>query len=109
MSEFTPLCLQRLSTGSVYKLVFLGLMAAMAPLGLLMGLMAWIGFDTVHWQGVPVSGPGAVVVGLLAGLWVALAFTAVMGSLMALGLWLYARFKPLNLLIRSADEGGAAP
>lgn len=100
MTDYTSLSLRRLSAGSVYKLVFIGLMTAMLPLGLLMGLMAWVGFETVHWQGVPVAGPGAVVVGVLAGLWVALAFTAVMGSLMALGLWLYARFKPLHLRVR---------
>ncbi len=100
MTDYTEICLQRLSPGSIYKLVFIGLMSAMLPLGLLMGLMAWVGFETVHWQGVPVSGPGGVAVGVLAGLWVALAFTAVMGSLMALGLWLYARFKPLHLRIR---------
>jgi len=41
------------------------------------------------------------VVGLLAGLWVAVAFTAVMGSFMALGLWLYSRWRPLYLKVRS--------
>lgn len=93
----TPLTLHRLSTGSIYKLVFIGLMASMLPLGLLMGVLAWIGFDTVNWQGMPVSGPAGVLVGVMAGLWVALTFTLVMGSLMALGLRLYARFRPLRL------------
>lgn len=96
---YTEHCIRRLSTGSVYKLVFTGLMASMLPLGLVMGVMAWIGFDTVNWQGMPVSGPAGVLVGLLAGLWVALTFTAVMGSLMALGLWLYGRFRPLRLKV----------
>lgn len=99
MTQATALSVRRLSTGSVYKLVFIGLLTSMLPLGLLMGLMAWIGFETVHWQGMPVSGPAGVGVGVLAGLWVTLAFTAVMGSLMALGLWLYGRFRPLQLKV----------
>jgi len=97
---YTPLTVRRLSTGSVYKLVFLGLICAMIPSGLLMGVLAWIGFDTVNWQGVPVAGPAGVLVGLMAGLWVAFAFTAVMGSFMALGLWLYARWRPLQLSVQ---------
>ena len=97
---YTALTVQRLSTGSIYKLIFVGLLASMLPLGLLMGALAWMGFDTVNWNGMPVAGPGGLVLGLLAGLWVALAFTAVMGSLTALGLWLYARWRPLHLLIK---------
>ncbi len=99
----TLLSIRRLSTGSVYKLVFVGLLASMIPLGLLSGALAWIGFDTLYWQGLPVTGPAGLIVGLLAGLWVTLAFTAVMGSLMVLGLWLYSRFKPLRLKIRPLD------
>lgn len=107
---YTLMTVQRLSFGSIYKLIFVGLMTAMLPLGLLMGVLAWVGFDTVNWDGMPVSGPGAVVVGVLAGLWVALAFTAVMGSLTALGLWLYARFKPLKLRLQvePASQGHQA-
>lgn len=104
---YTPLTVRRLSTGSIYKLIFIGLMTAMLPLGLLMGVLAWIGFDTVSWQGLPVAGPVGVLVGLFAGLWVALTFTAMMGSLTALGLWLYGRFRPLQLFI-VADEKSAA-
>lgn len=100
MTAYTPLSIRRLSTGSVFKLIFLGLMSAMLPLGLLMGLMAWMGFDTLHWQGVPVSGPWGPLVGLMVGLWVTLAFTAVLGCLVAGGLWLYARFRPLHLQVK---------
>lgn len=98
-SPYTPLIVCRLSTGSIYKLIFIGLMTAMLPLGLLMGVLAWTGYDTVSWQGLPVAGPLSVVVGLFAGLWVALTFTVMMGSLTAFGLWLYSRFRPIHLLI----------
>ncbi len=100
---FTPLTIRRLSAGSVYKLIFIGLMTSMLPLGLIMGVMAWIGFDTVSWEGMPVSGPAGVVVGLMAGLWVALSFTAMMGTFTVMGLWLYARWRPLRLKIYPQD------
>lgn len=100
---YTPISIRRLSAGSIYKLMFIGLMSSMLPLGLVMGALAWVGFDTLHWQGMPVSGPVGLLVGLMAGLWVALTFTAVLGTLVALGLWLYARYKPLHLKIRAED------
>lgn len=100
---YTSISIRRLSPGSIYKLVFIGLMSSMLPLGLLMGVLAWVGFDTLYWQDMPVSGPAALLVGVMAGLWVALAFTAVFGSLVAMGLWLYAHYKPLNLKIRAEE------
>ena len=109
-SSYAPLALRAIRIGSVYKLVFIGLMASLVPLGLLLGVMAWIGFDTVNWNGMPVSGPAGVVAGLLAGLWAALAFTLMMGSFMALGLWLWSRWRPIRLWVRpepdDAAEGG---
>lgn len=104
---FTPLSVRRLSTGSVFKLVFIGMLCVMLPLGLLMGLLAWAGFETVHWQGVPTYGLGGLAAAVLVSLWVVLAFTLMTGTLMALGLWLYARFRPLQLLVRV--EPGVAP
>ena len=83
-TSFTPVSIRRLSTGSVYKLVFIGMLSVMLPLGLLMGLMAWA---------------------VLVSLWVVLAFTAMTGSFMALGLWLYSRFRPLQLLVRTEPSG----
>ena len=111
MSQTTPpsappdalLTLRGIRIASLYKLSFIGLMCSFVPLGLLLGVMAWIGFDTVQWQGTPVSGPAGVVVGLLAGLWAALAFTLVLGSLQALGLWLWTRFRPIRLWVRLSD------
>lgn len=104
-TSFTPVSIRRLSTGSVYKLVFIGMLSVMLPLGLLMGLMAWAGMETVHWQGTAVYGLGGLVAAVLVSLWVVLAFTAMTGSFMALGLWLYSRFKPLQLLIRREPAG----
>jgi hypothetical protein len=40
-------------------------------------------------------------------LWVALTFTAMMGSLTALGLWLYGRFRPLHLVIVAEEKPAA--
>ncbi len=103
-TPLSPLLLERLGTGSVYKLVFIGLLSSLVPLGLLMGVLAWIGFDTVNWNGEPVSGPAGLVAGLLAGLWAALALTLVVGSLMALGLWLWSLRRPLRLKARRQPD-----
>jgi hypothetical protein len=94
--------IKRLSARSVYKLWLIGLSSSMIPLGVLFGLLALFGFDTVKWNGQPLHGFAGLIGGPLLCAFLALLFTAVLGSVAAAGLWLYSRFRPISLLVENA-------
>jgi hypothetical protein len=98
---FTSIPVRRLSVGSVYKLWFVGLSASLIPLGLLFGVLAACGFNTVTWSGQHVHGSAGLIEGPLMGVFMALMFTALLGSAAALGLWLYSKFRPITLLAKN--------
>jgi hypothetical protein len=81
---------QGMSAGSVYKLVFTGLV---------FGIMAMFGMKTLIWNQQSVTGISALFIGPLTGLFMALIFTAFMGSVMAVGLWLFSKFQPGEIFV----------
>ncbi len=87
----------QLSTGSVYKLMALGSLFGFVPLFLLFGVLAYAGLLDLSWNGAAVTGAKAIVVAPLMGLFAALVVTLMVGSAVALGLWLYARVRPVTL------------
>lgn len=99
---FTTISANRLSVGSVYKLWFIGLGTSMLPLGVVLGVFAMFGFNTVAWNQQPLHGIAGLIGGPLVGIFVALLFTAILGSASAFGLWLYSKFRPITLLIKDA-------
>jgi len=90
---------QRMGAGSVYKLVFTGLACGFIPLCILCGIMALFGLNTVTWNGQSVTGPSALVAAPLIGLFLSLLFTALFGSVIALGLWVFSKFKPTEIYV----------
>lgn len=48
--------------------MFVGLAASLVPLGILFGISAASGFDTVHWNGEALHGVAGLVTGPLLGL-----------------------------------------
>ena len=109
---FTTISLQRLSAGSIYKLLFIGLVTSLVPFGVVLGAFAFLGFNTVSWNGAPLHGTSGLFGGPAVGLFVALLFTALLGSAAALGLWAYSKFRPLSLRgkdVAAADARPASP
>lgn len=94
---------RRLSTGTVFKLVAIGLFSVWLPLMLLMGLAAMLGAGTVNWQGAEVTGLPALFAALFMGVIMAGLGTLFVGASLALGLWLYSLLKPLELVYRQDD------
>jgi uncharacterized membrane protein YgaE (UPF0421/DUF939 family) len=98
---FSTMTVQRLSVGTVYKLWFIGLLVGMAPLGVLSGVLALFGFNTVRWNGQSLHSVFGLIAGPFVGIFVALLFTAILGSVAAFGLWLYSKFHPLTLTTKN--------
>ena len=90
---------QRIGAGSVYKLVFTGFVCGFLPLCIIFGVLALFGMNTVTLNGQPVTGPSALILGPLLGVILSLVFTAIFGSIIALGLWIFARFKPMDIYV----------
>jgi hypothetical protein len=89
--------LTRLYVGSVYKLIFIGLVFFFVPLSILFGLLALIGWNTVQWNGQQLYGLAGLLVSPLIGAVVVGFFTVFLGTACVAGLWLYSKFKPLSL------------
>jgi Na+-transporting NADH:ubiquinone oxidoreductase subunit NqrB len=87
----------RLATGTVYKLVFIGLLCGFVPLFALFGVMGSMDLVTLTWNEEPLTGVRALIAGPFMGVLFALLFTALVGSVMALGLWIYGRFRGLTV------------
>ncbi|MCZ2496122.1 hypothetical protein GN316_05075 [Xylophilus sp. Kf1] len=98
---FTSIRAERLSVKTVYKLVFLGLIGSMVPLGLVVGFFALLGFDMVHLNGRSLHGIAGLIGGPIISVFVAMLFTAFMGSLIVLGLWLYSKFRPITICFKN--------
>ena len=101
---FSTFAVQRLSVGSIYKLFFIGLVISLGIIGLVSGILALFGFDTVNWNGEPVHGVAGIIVGPLVGLFLALLFGTLLGSACVCGLWLYSKFRPLTLSGKSLAQ-----
>lgn len=102
---FNEITVRRLSAGSTFKLVAIGLLATFVPFSTLMGCFAFFGADTLTWNKEQIHGITGLLVSPFIGLFIALLFTLFAGSAMAFGLWLYSKFRPLTLLVKQNDAG----
>lgn len=105
---FTRISLTRLYVGSVYKLVFIGLVFSLLPLCVVFGVLAGFGFNTVQWNGRQVYGVMGFVLGPVVGILMTGFLTVALGTACVFGLWLFSKFRPLSLWARNvthhADE-----
>lgn len=101
---FKEIAVLRISVGTLFKLVALGLTLSLIPLTLLLGIFALFGASTVNWNQQPVTGVSGLLTSPLIGLLLATAFTMFLGTCMAFGLWLYSKFRPLTLRVKVANN-----
>ncbi|MBP6346321.1 hypothetical protein AB8Q18_01455 [Neisseriaceae bacterium CLB008] len=93
----TSLTVRRLSVPTLYKLLLIGLLSALLPISLIIAGFALFGFQVLSFNGQYITGPIALIAAPLWAVMMTALLTLFMGTLMALGLWLYARFRPLHL------------
>jgi hypothetical protein len=87
----------RLRTGTVYRCSAIGSVFGLIPLFTVLGILASVGLVQLTWNDEAVTGPRALIVGPIMGAFFALICTALFGSSVALGLWIYSKFKPIAL------------
>ena len=106
MDEFVTISLKKMSAGSIYKILLLGLTYSLVPLGILNGILAAVGVNllTVRWNGEVIHGFSAIIISPIFFLILALVLTGIVGSLAWLGLWIYSQFRLLNLRISPNDQ-----
>lgn len=97
----TTITIQRLSVGSVYQLWLIGLSALMMPLGVLCGVLAMFGLNTVHWNGKPLHGFVGLIAAPLMCLALTILITIFLGSICVVGLWMYSKFRPITLRVKN--------
>jgi hypothetical protein len=95
---------RRLRTGSVYRFSAIGAVFGLVPLFTLFGILASVGLFNLTWNDEAVTGPRALIVGPLMGAFFALICTAIFGSSLALGLWIYSKFRPISLEYEELPE-----
>ncbi len=88
---------QRLTAGSVYKLTAIGIGCSVIPFTILIGISGLFGGTGLKWNGHPVAGFTGLIASPLIGLFIATVFTLFAGTSCAIGLWIFALFKPLEL------------
>jgi len=97
---FEVLEIKRFSFGTIYKILAIASGFSMVPLSILMGLCAFFGAETIVWNGQHLTGMRGLVVSPLVGVVLSLIFTGFLGTLFACGLWLYSKFRPLEIEFR---------
>jgi len=102
--------ISRLSAGSVFKLVGIGLLCSLLPFTILMGCTAYFGFNSLLWNGQPVTGVTALIAAPFIGLFMVAIFTMLLGTAVTFGLWVYSFISPLEIAFKAppADPEQAA-
>ena len=111
MIDDNTITIRRIRTGSVFRIVAAGAFFSITPFFILMGVLAAFGMDSLKWNDQPVLGLKALVAGPFMGLFAAALFTALIGLMLSLGLWLYSKFSPLSLrvLLEGTNAAATAP
>lgn len=101
--------IRRLTTGSIFKLIFFGSWVGSIPVFLFLGLLASTGLEFLTWNGQYIKGWGALVGGPLLGLFLATFFGLFVGCLTSLGHWILSKGSGLKLFCELEDVSSEVP
>lgn len=106
MKTLRTLTVCKLSTATVYKLVATGLLCSLVPIFIVLALLSVLGWGSMQWGGKPVQGWSGLLTAPFMAMAMALFLTAVVGTLVSLGLWLFSFVRPISLvlLVNEAQE-----
>ncbi|POT55835.1 hypothetical protein C3432_21410 [Citrobacter amalonaticus] len=90
---------KRVKASIIYRLMLIGFGIPMLGFSFICGLMGVFGYDMVKWNNQTIHGLLALPTALLSGILLSLLFTVFLGSVTCLGLWIYSRFRPLQVKV----------
>ena len=94
---YKSLTIQQLTTATVFKLVAIGSLFSCVPVFFVMSLLSAMGNSTMQWNGQALTGIRALLLSPFIGLVVAFMTTVFVGTLLALGLWIFSLIRPVEL------------
>jgi len=96
---------KKLSTGSIFKLIAIGSLCSIIPISIFMGVFALFGANSITWNEKPITGIAGLAASPFIGLFISLVFTALLGIFVALGLWVYSKFRPIQIELKDVIRG----
>ena len=105
---YEEIIVQRLSMGSLFKLLIIGLSLTFFPICILFGVMAFFGTSTIQWNNEYVYGLSGLLVSPVIGVMLVAMMSCFVGFATGIGLWLYSQFRPISLVIKKpngVDQG----
>lgn len=97
--ENQDVSVKRVKASIIYRLMLIGLGIPMIGFSFICGILGMFGYNTVTWNNQVIHGVLALPVGLLVGLFISVILTALLGSILCFGLWIYSRFRPLQVKV----------
>ncbi len=94
---------RKLSKGSLFKLISIGAFISFLPFFVLCGVASFFGANTVRVNGSPVTGPMGIVAALIMYPIFTLLFCCFAWLIGAFGLWVYSKFRCLELELVDAE------
>jgi hypothetical protein len=96
---------KKLSTGSTFKLIAIGTLCSIIPISIFMGVFALFGANSVSWNDKPITGLAGLAASPFIGLFISLVFTGVLGTLVAFGLWIFSKFRTIQIELKDVVRG----
>lgn len=92
--------IRKLSTGTIFKLIAIGNLCSIIPFSLLMGIFAFFDLATVSWNNQQLVGLEGLIASPFVGLFISLIFTVFFGILVSFGLWVFSKFRTIQIDIK---------
>lgn len=93
---------KRLSTGSVFKLVAIGMLIPICVIFTISGAFALCGMQWLYINGIAIQGVHGFLEDIIAGPFIWLVVTLYFGTMMVVGLGLYSLMRPIEVIDRLA-------
>lgn len=104
-SNMQKVVVKKVSARTVFKLIFVGLNVSLILWGVIYGLLALFGFSVLKVNGQFVVGIEGLFAGPLIGIMVALLASIFSGVFSVMGLWIFSKFRPLQIEFESVVCG----
>src|SRR5579871_2511531 len=89
-----------LSAGSLYKLLFIGLLPPIFIFSFACGMASLFGYSTVTFNDHYVYGLKGLVTSILLGIFIPIILSAFLWCLISIGVWIWTSIKKINLTLK---------